>query len=127
MFWAIESILDKYLNGRELVVWGTGPTATNNINDIERVHPVSFYLSNDASDEKVFRKLPVRGVNPSSHYVVILVSPFHNSVRNELQNMGFKEYHDYFDYLSQPEIVTENVKYSGVKIGKGSFFPIRLY
>jgi hypothetical protein len=54
-----KALVDKLaetavINGRELVVWGTGGMASDWAPKIERIHPVSFYVSNDAAGRPEF-------------------------------------------------------------------------
>lgn len=134
MEWAIGCTLNRYLNGRELVIWGTGPNAFNLSGIIARCVPISFYISRDAKLTPVFMGRPVYektcvpvGLSPQRHYVVILADSYYTEIRDDLNNLGFEKFEDFYDWFPDgTSLFPFDTEYKGVCIGKFSYFPREL-
>jgi acetyltransferase-like isoleucine patch superfamily enzyme len=129
MNWVIESVLKKFLDDRELVIWGTGPNSFNISGIISRYAPISFYISRDAKERPVFMNKPVyekdnvcgKGIDPSHHYIVVLADKYYTEIRDDLHYLGFTKYNDYFDWFSDSFRLPFDIEFRGVSIGKLSF------
>lgn len=130
MIWMLEAVIKKYLNGRDLVIWGTGITAFTHIAEIESMSPISYFISRDAKEKPIFHNKPVftwedakeRGLQPSNTFVIILAMITHTSIRDALKESGFKIFCDYCDIYPSPYLLEETT-HKGVRIGKCSGFP----
>jgi acetyltransferase-like isoleucine patch superfamily enzyme len=126
MEWAIEAVLNKFLNERELVIWGTGPNSYQKSGIVSRYAPISFYISRDAEENPVFLNKPVyekdnicgNGLDPSRHYVVVLADKHYTEIRDSLHHLGFTNYSDYYDWFPEIPGFPFGIEHRGVSVGK---------
>jgi aminocyclitol acetyltransferase len=123
----LDELARAAINGRELVVWGTGGMASDWAPQIERCHPASFYVSNDAADRPEFLGKRVfapcfsggeANLSPDRHYVVIAAGPRFAEIRDGLRQAGFRLGKDYFDFFAS---TSHDAIQQGVPIGKCSY------
>jgi len=92
----------EYVNGREIVVYGTGKDALNIVDDISSFGmEVSFFISRDWHKKPEFIGKKVYGkdvLNKEKHYVVIGTTAFAWEISLDLNSDGFRNPNDYYYY-----------------------------
>jgi hypothetical protein len=61
-YWQIGHIVQNYLQGRELVVYGTGRLAFDLWFEINEAYPISFFISKNAENYSHFFGKPVKTI-----------------------------------------------------------------
>lgn len=132
MEYAIGHILRQYAKNREIVIWGTGGVAIHFIEIIKKHCPISFFVSRDHAAKPIFSDKPVYGeeaLSPDKHYVIVLAGKQFTEIREQLIQLGFSPFEDYFDWMSclEGDGLLIDVEYNGIFIGKKSYFPMNPY
>jgi sulfatase maturation enzyme AslB (radical SAM superfamily) len=88
------------IKGRKVVVWGTGEFSEYISPFIEKLAPISFYVSRD--NLGTFREIrattkEASALSPEIHYVVVLASASFAEIRKDLEGLGFVQYYSFFD------------------------------
>jgi aminocyclitol acetyltransferase len=117
MWWAIEYVLRKNLQERDVVILGNGFNALKWRTDIKRNVPADSKLI-------IIQSLAEIILSAKNHYIVICEDDYidHN---NELYAMGFMEIEDYYDWTKFARTnghLPIDVECGGVTIGYGSYF-----
>jgi len=93
---------NEFSKGRELVMWGTGLTATLVLRDLRLFGlDVSYCVSKEWNEKSEFMGHKVYSKNSldkTRHYVVIGSSFFNEEIANELLEMGFEAEKDFITY-----------------------------
>jgi wyosine [tRNA(Phe)-imidazoG37] synthetase (radical SAM superfamily) len=102
----IQMLFLNNINGRKVVVWGTGALSEYFSPFIEKLSPISFYITRDAVD--AFRGIrattkEASALSPELHYVVVLASPCYTEIRKDLEGLGFVQYYSFFDLAGMYE------------------------
>jgi len=102
----LNAVLEAQRNGRNVVVWGTGPNTLSLNNAVSSVCKIDRYLSRDAKPGEMLFNKPVRqpdfgegGINPSSDFIVVLAGDLYPEIREQLNTNGFRKYYDYYDWF----------------------------
>ena len=117
---------NELVNGREIVVYGTGENAYSAVKQINTEGgEVSFFISRDWQKKPVFMDKSVYGkevLDKSKHYVIIGSFWFMKQISNELIHLGFEENAD-FTLSFSINMRFRDWRENGVPIGKCSYFP----
>ncbi len=125
----------QYINGRKLVVWGTGNSANWVVDEISTpeagfLQP-DFYVAKDYKTKRAFRNRHVYSpevLSPNEHYVIIASELYSDEIENELLDstkklpgaIGYKPRDDYFRWFFSPSSPYYPYDYTidGKRIGK---------
>ena len=99
----LKQILDKYLNGREIAVWGT-PTRRL----LRELQPYKYHIADAADREK--------------HYVVAVTGDDMDDFLSDAQGGPFEDIADCYDYSDVGHELPFEWEYYGAKIGKQTYF-----
>ena len=116
MYWAIEHIIEHYLNKRKAVILGRGYNALKWSAEIRQYEQLAL-CSHSISE--VAQKF-----NPSKHYIFICEDN-HVNLNDSLNTLGYKEIEDYYDWTKYHRTsghLPIDVEYNGTRIGCGSYF-----
>jgi aminocyclitol acetyltransferase len=121
----LKPALERYLQGREIVLWGTGRQSERVLKDITYGIPlsVSFCVSRDYTEKSEFCGLPVHSksvLDKKKYYAVIASYLYRKEIAAELKKLGFCEYDDYFDYWAT--WLPFDWSFKGMRVGKYSWF-----
>jgi len=114
MEWAIEHIIKRYANMRNIVVLGQG-------------HNSLMWFSHISETATVSRRIETISpeINPEFDYLIIIEDKWQNH-SEVLADLGFKETEDYYDWTKYARTnghLPIDVEYNGAFIGCGSYFP----
>ena len=129
MKWDFDEVLKKNLNGRKLVVWGTGKTSQMVSGVVSKYSPIEFYISRDANEILHFMNKDVYPYTPNiakqQYYIVILAHEMHSDIRYNLLASGFEKFIDYYDFcdcFSRSAPLPFDIDFNTCNLGKGSYF-----
>ncbi|MCL2421191.1 MAG: CatB-related O-acetyltransferase [Defluviitaleaceae bacterium] len=99
----LEQVLDRYLNGREIAVWGN-PTRSM----LRELQPYTFHIADK--------------VDPVKHYVLAVNEDDFNDFKADEQSKLFKYIDDFFDPFDLGGWLPFNWECGEAKIGRHSYF-----
>lgn len=113
-----EWLLDKYIAGRKLAVWGMGNT-WNNFKDKYK-YVIDYYL--DSNNKEAEEIMTPNRMKDWDQVFVIITSVYYDEIKEELEKYGLKEYRDFiscFDIWHKPSdmflTMQEGKKYNNIK------------